>query len=61
MPSWGLGEWFWAMFEPTPTWSNFDFGQIVMWIGAHNDQIWLPRGQMSNLEQCLNWLLANVL
>ena len=30
-----------------------------MWIAANNDQIWLPRGQMSDLEQCLNWLLTN--
>ena len=26
----------WAMFEPTPTWYNLDFGQIFMWIGANN-------------------------
>ena len=34
----GLDEWFWAMFEPTPTLPNFDFGQLCMWIGANNDQ-----------------------
>ena len=54
MPSWGLDEWFWAMFEPTPTWPNFD--QLSMWIWANNDQIGLPRGQMSDFEHCLNWL-----
>ena len=40
----GLDEWFWAMFEPTWTWPNFTFGQLFMWIGANNDQIWLPMG-----------------
>ena len=33
MTSYGLDEWFWAMFEPTPTWPNFDFGQLCLWIG----------------------------
>ena len=42
--SYGLDEWFWAMFEPTWTWPNFTFGQLFMWIGANNDQIWLPMG-----------------
>ena len=23
---------------------NFTFGQLFMWIGANNDQIWLPMG-----------------
>ena len=41
MTSYGLDEWFWAMFEPTWTWPNFTFGQLFMWIGANNDQIWL--------------------
>ena len=27
-----------------------------MWIGAINDQIWLPMGQMSDCEQCSNRL-----
>ena len=44
MISYGLDEWFWAMFEPTWTWPNFTFGQVFMWIGANNDQIWLPMG-----------------
>ena len=25
-------EWFWAMFEPTPTWPNVDLRQLFMWI-----------------------------
>ena len=25
-------------------WPNFTFGQLFMWIGANNDQIWLPMG-----------------
>ena len=28
MTSYGLDEWFWAMFEPTWTWPNFTFGQF---------------------------------
>ena len=28
------GEWFWAIFEATPIWSNFTFVQICMWIGS---------------------------
>ena len=36
MASYGLDEWFWAMFEPTWTWPNFTFGQkmsqLFMWI-----------------------------
>ena len=32
------------MFKPTWTWPNFTFGQLFMWIGANNDQIWLPMG-----------------
>ena len=52
MTSYGLDEWFWAMFEPTWIWPNFTFGQFLMWIGANNDQIWLPMGYMSDSEQC---------
>ena len=45
MTSYGLDEWFWAMFEPTWTCRpNFTFDQLVMWIGANNDQIGLPMG-----------------
>ena len=44
MTSYGLDEWFWAMFETTSTWPNFPFGQLVMWIVANNEQIWLPMG-----------------
>ena len=38
------------------TW--FTFGKLFIWIWANNDQLWLPRGQMNDLEQCLNWLLV---
>ena len=41
------------MFEPTSTWPN-SFGQLVMWIGANNEQIWLPMGYTIDFEQCLN-------
>ena len=44
MTSYGLDEWFWAMFEPTWIWPNFTFGQLFMWIGANNYQIWLTMG-----------------
>ena len=47
-------EWFWAMLELIPTWPNFDFDQLFMWIGANHDQIRLPRGQTSDFEQCWN-------
>ena len=40
--------------EPTWIWPNFTFGQFLMWIGANNDQIWLPMGQMSDSEQFSN-------
>ena len=29
--SYRLEEWFWATFEPTPTWPNLDFGQLFIW------------------------------
>ena len=29
---------------PHDLWPNFTFGQLFMWIGANNDQIWLPMG-----------------
>ena len=61
MTSYGLDEWFWAMFEPTWTWPNFTFGQLFMWIGANNDQIWLPMGKMSDSEQCSNRLKLNLI
>ena len=50
-----------AMFETNPTWPNFDFDQLFMWIRANNEQIWFPRGQKSDFEQCLNRLLVNFL
>ena len=44
MTSYRLYEWLRAMFELTWSLSNFTFGQLFMWIGANNDQIWLPIG-----------------
>ena len=61
MTSYGLDEWFWAMFELTWTWHNFTFGQLFMWIGANNDQIWLPMGEMSDSEQCSNRLELDII
>ena len=37
MTSYGLDEWFWAMFEPTWTWPNFTFDQLFMRIEANSD------------------------
>ena len=37
MTSYGLDEWFWAMFEPTWTLPNFTFGQLFMQIEANSD------------------------
>ena len=56
MTSYGLDEWFWAMFKLTWTLPNFTFGQLFMWIGANNDQLWLPMDWMSDSEQCSNRL-----
>ena len=25
-------EWFWAIFEPTPAWHDFKFGQLFIWV-----------------------------
>ena len=44
------------MLEPIQTYSNFDFDQLFICIGANNDQIRLPRGEMSDFEQCSNRL-----
>ena len=56
MTSYGLDEWFWATFEPAWTLPNFSFGQLFMWIGANNDQIWLPMCYTSDSEQSSNRL-----
>ena len=42
MTSYWLNKRFWAMFEPTPTWPNFAFGQLFTCIGIYNHHIWLP-------------------
>ena len=56
MTSYGVDEWFWAMFEPTWTWPNFTFGQLFMRIGANNDQTWLSMVYASDSEQCSSQL-----
>ena len=56
-----IEAWFWEMFEPTPTRPEFTFGQLVRWIGANNGQICLPRGEMSDFEQCSNRLQLDLL
>ena len=48
--------WIKSKLEHIITWPNFTFGQIFNWIGANNDQIWLPMGYMSDSEQCSNRL-----
>ena len=37
-----LDEWFWATFEPTPTWPYMQFtvGQFILWNVAYYDQLW---------------------
>ena len=61
MTSYRLNKRFWAMFEPNSTWPNFAFGQRFTWIGIYNDHIWLPMGQTSDSEQCLNRLQLDVI
>ena len=61
MTSERLDEWFWTMFEPTWTWIDFIFGQLFIWIGVNNDQIWLPRGYMSEFEHFLNRLQLDLI
>ena len=56
MVSWGQIGVDKTKLEQIITWPNFTFGQLFMWIGANNDQIWLPMGQMSDVEQCSNRL-----
>ena len=51
----------WAIFELTPTWQNFYFGQLFMWIEANNDQMCLPRGEMSDFEQWSNRLQLDLI
>ena len=36
--------------------NRLELGQLFMWIGANDDQIWLPMGKMSNSEECSNRL-----
>ena len=49
------------MFELTPTWPNFDFSQLFVWIEAHNDQIWLPGCEMSDFDKCLSQLQLDLI
>ena len=51
MTSFGLDEWFWAMFEPTWTWPNFTFGQLSCELGpimTRYDFIWARWVILSN-------------
>ena len=41
MTSKRLDEWFWAMFEETPTLLNVIFDTFFIWIGYNNYQIWV--------------------
>ena len=58
MTSYRLYEWLRAMFGPTWTLPNFTFGQLFMWIGANNDQIWLPMARWvilhDSFSDCFN-------
>ena len=58
MTSYGLDEWFWAMFELTWTWPNFTFGQLFMWIGTkltRYDFLWARWVILSNVRTDLNF------
>ena len=61
MTSYGKDEWFWAIFEPTPTWPNFTFGQLVMWIRVNKDHICLSMGWTSDSEQYSNILQLDLI
>ena len=56
MTSYGLDEWFWAMFELTWIWTNFTFGQLFMWIVANSDQIRLPMGSYTKISDTIDIL-----
>ena len=56
MTFYGLYEWLRAMFEPTWTWPNFTFGQLFMWIGENNDQIWFPTWPNVDFRQLFMWI-----
>ena len=56
-----LDEWSRAIFELTPTWPNFDFGNLLVWIGSNNDHLWLPRSRATVFEQCSNWLQLDLI
>ena len=70
MTSYGLDEWFWAMFELTWTLHNFTFGQLFMcsssdmtsygldeWFWAKFKTTWtLP---YFTFGQCFMWIGAN--
>ena len=50
------------MFEPTPTWPNFGFGQLCMWIGENRWIFWEKKNQSgakhfinSRFYIALNW------
>ena len=50
------------MLEPTPTWPNFDFGQLFMWIGENRWIFWEKKNQSgakhfinSRFYIALNW------
>ena len=60
MTSYGIEKWCWAMFKPSPTWPILSFGQLFMWIGANNYQMWLLI-LTSDSEQCLNRLQRNLI
>ena len=61
MTLYGLDEWLWAMFKPTPSLANFYIGQLFKWIVVTNDQIWLPIGLASDFEQCSHWLQVDLM
>ena len=58
MTFYGLDEWFWAIFELTPTCPNFTFGQLCMWIGqimTRYDFLLARRVILSNVQANSNF------
>ena len=50
----GTEQYFWAMFELTPTLPNFTFGQMFKQIGTRYTQIWHTDNYGCDFEPCLS-------
>ena len=50
MTSMRFEEWFWEMLEPTPTWPDFTFDQLVRW--------WCKQWPNMTFKRLLEWFWA---